>query len=239
MASTLLLQVMTIPPGCGDVTTGEEVAELNHDGDVNSVAFSPDGKYLATASKDNTARVWEATTGSEVAKVNHDGLVNDVAFSPDGKYLATASYDSTARVWDATTGLEVAKLNHDGYVNAVAFSSDGKYLATASKDSTVRVHLYKPQDLISEACHRLRRNLTAEEWERYINLDLNKYHKTCDNLPVHPSVLATGRWLAKKGEVKKAAAIFRRALELQPDIDLDPDIIDNDPEALAQRLATD
>ena len=81
---------------------------------MNNVVFSPDGKYIATASADNTARVWDAATGKQIfAPLNHDGGVNNVVFSPDGKYVATASLDKTARLWDAATGKQIFVLNHD------------------------------------------------------------------------------------------------------------------------------
>ena len=64
---------------------------MTHDGSVNSVAFSPDGKYVVSGSYDNTARVWEAATGKEVARMTHDDSVNSVAFSPDGKYVVSGS----------------------------------------------------------------------------------------------------------------------------------------------------
>jgi uncharacterized protein YpmB len=108
------------------------VAAMSHTVSVCPIAFSPDGKYLATVSGDTTARVWDATSGKEVARMNHKKWVSWVAFSPDGKYLATASDDNTARVWEATSGKEVARMNHEGQVISVAFSPDGKYLATAS-----------------------------------------------------------------------------------------------------------
>ena len=103
------------------------------------MAFSPDGKHLATASSDKTARVWEAASGAGVETLEgHSSDVSAVAFSPDGKHLATAGGgDSTARVWEAASGACVATLEgHSGYVSVVTFSPDGKHLVTASEDKT-------------------------------------------------------------------------------------------------------
>jgi len=112
---------------------------LHHEGFVSGVAFSSDGKYLATASWDNTVRLWSVSTGEQLQRLNHEGFVSGVAFSSDGKYLATASWDNTVRLWSVSTGEQLQRLNHEGYVSGVAFSSDGKYLATASWDKTVRL----------------------------------------------------------------------------------------------------
>ena len=111
----------------------------------------------------------------------------------------------------------------------VAFSADGKYVATASRDKTARVCLWRPEDLIAEASSRLTRNLTYQEWQRYFPHE--PYRKTCPNLPIHPSFIEVGRDEARAGDVEGATAIFRRAVELEPTLDLDP-------EAEARRLAS-
>ena len=112
-----------------------------HEDWVTSAAFSPNGKWVVTASVDNTARVWEAATERELAVLQgHEGVVISAVFSPDGKWVVTASYDNTARVWEAATGRELAVLRgHENGVNSAVFSPDGKWVVTASDDNTGRV----------------------------------------------------------------------------------------------------
>ncbi len=110
-----------------------------HQGYVNSVSFSPDGKTIATASSDNTARLWNLQ-GQQIQEFKgHQGYVNSVSFSPDGKTIATASSDNTARLWNLQ-GQQIQEFKgHQGYVNSVSFSPDGKTIATASSDNTARL----------------------------------------------------------------------------------------------------
>ncbi len=78
---------------------------------LTSVAWSPDGKRLATGSDDQTAKVWDAASGKELLTLRgHAGSVYSVAWSPDGKRLATGSWDKTAKVWDAASGQELLTL---------------------------------------------------------------------------------------------------------------------------------
>ena len=110
-----------------------------HDGGVQSVTYSPDGQTLATAGRDNTAKLWRLS-GEPLATLNgHDDVVWSVTFSPDGETLATASRDGTIRLWDTKGAeLEVFK-GHEGDVYSVAFSPNGKTVVSAGEDSTVRL----------------------------------------------------------------------------------------------------
>ena len=105
-----------------------------HQDYVNSVAFSPDAKTLASASLDKTIKLWNLNTGKQITFLTgHQSDVNSVVFSPDGKTLASASHDYTIKLWDVGTGEEITSLTgHQGWVYSVVFSPEGKTLASGS-----------------------------------------------------------------------------------------------------------
>jgi WD40 repeat protein len=79
-----------------------------HSDYINSVAFSPDGKYLASGSKDKTIKLWNVQSQKQVITLQDDSLcVYSVAFSPDGKYLASGSLDKTVKLWSMENFQEI------------------------------------------------------------------------------------------------------------------------------------
>ena len=124
----------------GDV--GSHISTLEgHQNWVCSIAFSPDGKQLASGSADRTLRLWDVETGECLQILEgHRNWVMSVAFSPDGKQLASGSADRTLRVWDVQTGecLQILE-GHSHGIWSVAFSPDGKLLASGSADQTIKL----------------------------------------------------------------------------------------------------
>ncbi|MEH1858604.1 MAG: AAA-like domain-containing protein [Nostoc sp.] len=112
-----------------------------HSDEVFSVVFSPDGKTLASASRDKTIKLWNRETGKEITTLRgHSDRVISVVFSPDGKTLASASHDKTIKLWNRETGKEITTLRgHSDRVYSVVFSPDGKTLASASRDKTIKL----------------------------------------------------------------------------------------------------
>jgi WD40 repeat protein len=116
-----------------------------HKAAVRAVAFSGDGKLIATSGDDNTARLWDAQTGAELRPCfprpgpcfPHTEPVHSVALSPDGRLLATGSTDDRARIWDLAAAVEPFVLEHGGDINSVEFSPRGDLLATGSSEGAV------------------------------------------------------------------------------------------------------
>lgn len=178
------------------------VASLKHFNDINSFTFSPNGRYIATAgdtpreitkgvdnvtsseivSLKNTVRIWDATTGKIIFQKQCKDCVSSLTFSPDEKYILALVDNDAARLLDVSTGDDIFDLGLDYNVHHTAFSPGGKYIVTAGDGfGTAEVWMYKTDDIINKIGTVLTRNLTPEEWKRYMGDE--PYHKTFPDLP--------------------------------------------------------
>jgi WD40 repeat protein/serine/threonine protein kinase len=150
-----------------DAQTGQVLLTLKgHTGGVQSVAFSPDGKRLASGSKGpdwngpGEVKVWDAKTGRELLSLKGHLNIHSVVFSPDGKLLASAAGRDTVKVWDAQTARELLTLKSGA--RSVAFSPDGKRLASAAMDNRVKVwDAQTGQELLTLKGHNVQINSVA------------------------------------------------------------------------------
>jgi len=129
----------------GDPLPTEALARLGtvrfrHGSHVGGLAYSPDGKQLATYCQDHAIYIWDADTGKELRRcLGHtDGPLMSLVFAPDGKTLASGGYDKTMRIWDAVTGKEIHRVDCNGVVCSLAFSPDGNMLA-AGVEKTIEL----------------------------------------------------------------------------------------------------
>jgi WD40 repeat protein len=164
---------------------------LEQSGDIVTVAFSPDGKMLATGSADGSVILWKVDgntftqTGETISISGSRRML--LEFSPDNKWLAGGSF-GFAYLWDTATVQEFARIPHGSNpVTSVSFTNDGKQLLTVSRKvvriwdvSTVPVVF--DDRLIEFACSHLTSNLRQDEWTTYFGQ--TEYHITCPLLPV-------------------------------------------------------
>ncbi|MEM7579590.1 MAG: WD40 repeat domain-containing protein, partial [Cyanobacteria bacterium P01_A01_bin.80] len=112
-----------------------------HTSNVSSAVFSPDGKTIASASDDNTVKLWSAKNGKLLHTLEgHKSWVTKVTFSPDGKTIASASGDNTVKLWSVQDGKLLQSIEaHQNIVTSVVFSPDGNTIASASQDNTIKL----------------------------------------------------------------------------------------------------
>lgn len=133
------------PTDAGDKKTGPEIVATlkGHTDIVYAIGYSPDGKYVATASFDNSVRLWEAASGKEIkaygGTLGHTKQAIAVGFSQDGAMLASGSTDNTLKVWDVPVNSPIRSLKTADSLSAVALSPDGTKLALAGKDGSLKL----------------------------------------------------------------------------------------------------
>lgn len=185
------IALWTLDEAGPDAPPAEPTASLGgsgatgHKGEVRGLAFSADGKTLASSSTDGRVILWDVATRTQLSEslVGTGRTVWDVTFQPDGMLLAVANGDGTVSLRDARSGDRIGPFlrDHGEGARRVAFTSDGATLASTGLDGRVLLWDTDPASWAAQACRIANRNLTTEEWRKY--LGERRYQKTCPDLP--------------------------------------------------------
>jgi hypothetical protein len=169
------------------VTKSTEVISQESPNRILAVKFSPSGKYLAYGVDDITnkrglVKMYDFATKETRQFSGHRAGVNDVAFSPDEKLLASAGSDKRLQLYvlDNPEDLPVVMDNNSGFVWDIEFAEGTNYLIAACSESEIRIWPTNPSLLAEQICPRLTRNMTQEEWKKYVGHgDETPYENTC------------------------------------------------------------
>lgn len=157
---------------------------------ILSVRFSPDGKKIAFGTfeikdKRGLVKMFDVARGTKDDRQfsGHKAGVYDVEFSPDGKLLASAGSDKRLQMWvlDFPEDLPIVMENNNGFIWDIAFAKGSDYLIAACHESEIRVWPTDPNLLADQVCPKLSRNMTLDEWNRYVGSDI-KFENTCTNI---------------------------------------------------------
>jgi hypothetical protein len=172
-----------------DLSTGKQLVRLTgHQNSVQYAVFAPNGRTVASTSRDGTIRLWEVATGKEVLQFGEKPQASGLAFSPNGRLLVSWGHEEPLRLWDIATGMEVGQLKgHQGDIAAVAFSPDGKTLASASEDTTVLVWDVRDRGrpIAGSAAQPSSKELESL-WEDLASADASKAHRAVGRLVAAP-----------------------------------------------------
>ena len=139
---------------------------------IREAVFSRKGAYLGLLDRDdeNAAEVWNLVTRERVRLFQQETKITAIAFDPTERHVALSSKDRAVGIWSLESGVQSARFEHDADVVTAQFSPDGRHVLSAGgrSDRTARLWLWRPDDLIAEACARVGRDLTQEEWTQYL-----------------------------------------------------------------------
>ncbi len=152
--------------------TGKESNSISRANKIRKLNFSISGSKLAILDnkEKESVEVWDTTSNESIIRIMQEAEVTSASFDASEHYLVTTSVDYSVRIWDLSNGSQIAQFDHDADVVTARFSPDGRYVASAGgrSDRTARLWFWHPEDLIAEACSRLSRDLTMEEWDTYL-----------------------------------------------------------------------
>jgi WD40 repeat protein len=162
-----------------NVASKARVSRIPLSAELTRVAFNSSGTILFTTQSENL-QAWDIPSGKRRFSLTASGDIDLIVPDPSSASFATLTHGRLT-VWDALTGARLAQLPDMGYLRAAAFSPDGRYLLTGYDERAAALWLWRSGDLRDQACARLTRNLSHDEWERWF--PRQPYRQICPNLP--------------------------------------------------------
>jgi WD40 repeat protein len=161
------------------VASKTRISHVQLPAELNRFAINSSGTVLFTAESENL-QAWELPSGKRRFSLTASGDIDAIVPDPSSASFATITHGRLA-LWDAFTGARLAQLPDAGFLDAAAFSPDGRYLLTGYQEHTAALWLWRSADLRDQACARLTRNLSRDQWTHWF--PKQPYRKTCPNLP--------------------------------------------------------
>ncbi|MCD4679767.1 MAG: hypothetical protein K8S00_05205 [Bacteroidales bacterium] len=150
---------------------------------ITALAFNKNSNLLATGNSSGLIEIWDLASDKAVKYIGHISGITELEFSNNDKFLGSSSYDGTIRLWEYSKAeaLPIIFLGHDAWVYGLSFTPDDNKIVSGSADKTIRIWTTRSSMLADIICTKVKRNLTVEEWDKYIGSDI-KYEKTCPEL---------------------------------------------------------
>jgi WD40 repeat protein len=161
------------------VASKARVSRIPLPAELTRLAFNPSGTILFTAQGENL-QAWDIPSGKRRFSLTASGDIDQIIPDPSSASFATITHGHLT-VWDAVTGARLAQLPDAGYLRVAAFSPDGRYLLAGYDERSAALWLWRSGDLRDQACARLTRNLSHDEWKRWF--PNQRYRLICPDLP--------------------------------------------------------
>jgi WD40 repeat protein len=165
-----------------DTNFNKEVSSFQYDTQVRTIAFSLDGKYISAIDYLDNLVTWETSTGHIVSTKFIPDIGSALIASPDHFSWFFVNSGKDILIIDMVNGTEIERIDTGEGISALSISPDGNFIASGGVGGKVQIWHWRPEELITEACSRLPRNLTQSEWKQYLGNE--PYHPTCPDLPI-------------------------------------------------------
>ena len=205
-----------------DVHSGATILTLPHPAEISHIHWNSDGALILTSSQSGYATVWDSRGGISGFKAPHNTGVVKALWNSNDSHIATADVEGTVTVWDTRSWEPLFSVERGHKIAFLLWNPDDSRLIAIDEDSTASVLFARLDELIDYACSRTGRNMSQDEWSRYMS-EQGVYARTCPNLPLDPKLAQQVRTLVMQDNIEDALQVLQTTFERAPDPELPPE----------------